>query len=231
MNGERLIDRLIENEVLREDKETDSLTFSDPFQEQLAQRKTAVDEREPEEVDDVLGETYGWELGLSRFETGVGQAVLAVLESLDEFTSAETSAQFPLVAPLLTQLDRGVPPASGAPSSFYPIDGDLMWVLTRVSDKSLVYIWRENCEPCDIMREEFDDILGGESNEDFLCLAVYGPDWAPLLAEEFEVRGGPTTLFVVNGTVDARLVGAQYRQVIETEIDKLGDIDPMATPN
>jgi hypothetical protein len=51
--------------------------------------------------------------------------------------------------------------------------------------------------------------------------AAYGPDAAELLQDRYGVQGGPTTLFVVDGEVDARLQGAHYPEAIEHEFEQL----------
>lgn len=82
-----------------------------------------------------------------------------------------------------------------------------------------MYIWLDDCEPCETVHEDLDDIFE-QPVDDLALFSVYGPDHAELLAEEYDVSGGPTVLFFHTGTVDARLYGAQHREVLETEIEK-----------
>jgi hypothetical protein len=61
-------------------------------------------------------------------------------------------------------------------------------------------------------------------------LAVYGPDAPVLLEERYNVVGAPTTLFVLNGRVDARLQGAHEEYKIESEVQKLRELSGSPGP-
>ena len=121
---------------------------------------------------------------------------------------------------VLDQLSLTSPPSSGAPHYFLPVHGDRLPTLLRVCQPAVVYVWREDCDPCDTMRQELEQLLA-ERDDDIGLFAVYGPDSATFLFEEYDVIGAPTLLFMTEERVDSRLQGAQYRDVIAAEIAQL----------
>lgn len=120
------------------------------------------------------------------------------------------------VASVVQQYRRGVPRSEGSPGPFLAVHGDVLGTLTRLYERSIVYIWREDCEPCDTMRETLETQLSPDS--DVALFAVYGPEYARTLVESFDVVGGPTTLFVREGRVKSRLQGAQHPESVASEL-------------
>lgn len=114
---------------------------------------------------------------------------------------------------------RDPPPDAGAPDAFLPVSGERLPLLVSLHHRAVVYVWRHDCPPCDLMREDLDDLLDAPP-EDLALFAVYGPECAARLHELYDVPGGPATLFFLDGKVDARLYGAHHREVVETEIEK-----------
>jgi thiol-disulfide isomerase/thioredoxin len=119
------------------------------------------------------------------------------------------------------QVERGTPRSGGAPDGFLPVGGDDLVDLVALYRRCIVYAWREGCAPCDQTREHFDALFADGPPEDVMCLSVYGPDCPRLLSEEFDVVGAPTTLFTLEGEVDARLVGLPAREAVESEVETL----------
>lgn len=120
---------------------------------------------------------------------------------------------------LFDSLRRSVPD-KGAPEPFVPIRGVRLSLLLPVYERAIVYTWKEDCPPCDLMKGEFESIFT-DPTTDIALFAVYGPNWAELLHEEYNVIGGPTTLFCYKGRVDARLSGAYAKKIIQSEVEKL----------
>jgi hypothetical protein len=131
------------------------------------------------------------------------------------------------VVPFLQGFRDTPPRDEGAPEAFVPIHGDRMRTITRLFPRSIVYVWLDDCEPCDAMRELFDDLLDGPP-EGVELFAVYGPDSAEFLHEEYDVKGGPVTLFMLRDAVDSRYYGEKHERVIEKEIEILQESDPRA---
>lgn len=123
----------------------------------------------------------------------------------------------------LLVLDRFLgesPPDDGVPDAFHPIRGERFHALLPVLQRSVVYVWLDDCEPCDEMRETFDDLFA-EPPADLALLSVYGPECPELLHTEYDIVGGPVTLFAADGEIESRLVGSHYHGVIEDEIVRL----------
>jgi len=121
---------------------------------------------------------------------------------------------------VLVLLDQLTDPASrtgGSPESFLSIPGERLPAMLTIFPLTIVYIWREQCPECDVMREALDTVFEG-GHDQFTLLSVYGPKCAELLESRYEVVGGPTTLFVVDGEIDCRLQGAHVQDVIKKEI-------------
>lgn len=142
--------------------------------------------------------------------------LLAVLDSLTDVN--ERIAARVLVT--VEHLDAGPVPDDGAPEAFLPVTVAELRTIVPLYDPCIVYVWRRDCDPCDLMRETFDELLR-EPPEDLLPVAVYGPDDAQLLSERFDVVGGPTSLFVSDGRVASRLIGAHHESVVESEIEAI----------
>lgn len=121
---------------------------------------------------------------------------------------------------ILQQIHEKMPPSNGSPKSFLPINGNQINIICQLKNNSIVYVWLDDCEQCDVMKEEFEDFFP-EPEDSLGLFSIYGPDWSKLLHEEYEVVGGPTTLFIKNNKIDARLYGAHPTVVIEKEIENV----------
>lgn len=118
---------------------------------------------------------------------------------------------------------QGTPPRTeGVPGPFLPVRGERLSTLLQLTAVAVVYVWQDDCEPCQLVRETFEDEI--DIPTDVAPLAVYGPSWAELLYEEFDVAGAPTTLFVLNGEVDSRLNGPHHTESYEGEIETLREL-------
>jgi thiol-disulfide isomerase/thioredoxin len=121
---------------------------------------------------------------------------------------------------LLSPLVAPQPPDHGAPEPFVPVDGRRLPLVVLTVERAIVYVWREDCPPCDLMRDDLEAVVDGGLG-DIALFAVYGPDAMNVLADRYRVTGAPMTLFFLDGSVDARLRGANHPEVIQKEIEKL----------
>lgn len=112
------------------------------------------------------------------------------------------------------------PPLDGVPDSFLPLYGHRIPAVVPLFDHAIIYIWLEDCPPCETMYNEFNDLFP-EPPADLSLFAVYGPNSKRLLATEFDITAGPVTLFVSGGNIDCRLWGAHYQDTIESEIGNI----------
>lgn len=124
----------------------------------------------------------------------------------------------------LEAVARDPAPDSGAPELFLPVHADQLGFYLSSVRKAVVYVWRDDCPPCDTVRSDLDTLIT-EPIESIGLFAVYGPDDPATLAEQYGVHGGPTLLFVIDGSVDIRLQGAQYTDIVEKELSHLKDVD------
>lgn len=125
----------------------------------------------------------------------------------------------PTLVAMLDNLYRGFPPDDGAPATFFPVHVDHLVSLRDSLRKALIYIWREDCDPCDTMKGYLESEFG-DRTDDVVLLSAYGPEDRQQLHDEYDVGGAPTLLFVRNGSVDARLLGAHPPSVLMTEFEK-----------
>jgi thiol-disulfide isomerase/thioredoxin len=178
-------------------------------EEQL--RRTVRDEVGESEADQVIGACESDPALIARY--------LALSSRTEEHDVVERLRLVPIVEQFF-----GTTPDEGAPDAFTPVQPDQLPFLLNLYERAIVYMWRDDCEPCDLMREELESLFP-DPPEDIALFAVYGPDDPRFLYEEYDVSGGPATLFMLNGEVDARLYGAHYTGVVESEIETLRSLD------
>lgn len=126
---------------------------------------------------------------------------------------------------VLILIDRFMHPpekTEGTPGDFLPIRGDRVAGLAKFVRYGIVYVWREDCDPCDVMAKQFAE-LDDDLVEDAVLLSAYGPRWARELGDAFAVAGAPTTLFLKNGAVDSRLIGPYDPHIIAAELETTGE--------
>lgn len=119
----------------------------------------------------------------------------------------------------LDYLKNGEPRVDGAPTGSLPIQGELIEAVVPFFDAAVLYVWRPDCTPCATVKSDLESLSEDGVLDGVTLFAVYGPDNQDVLAEQFEVVGAPTTLFVSEGTVDSRLIGAPPVNALESELE------------
>jgi thiol-disulfide isomerase/thioredoxin len=220
-----LLDRLLEAAVVEPAPAGDRLRLTDAFTDRLDTVRPTVEGLDasalredlsavvddPAEVDALLDAGDHDEALLVEY--------LAVAERLPGSSHADRLR----VLPVIDALRREPPAEHGSPAAFTPVHGDRLPFLLRVHPEAVVYVWLDDCRDCDEMRATLDELYP-EAPDDVAFFSVYGPDSPRVLQERFGVPGGPATLFVHGGTVDARLYGAQYGSVVESELRTLREL-------
>lgn len=211
-----LLDRFQEADIVRVERDGDDVHLTESY---LA----AVEQTERQPAADITA-------ALADIRADVDHERLAAIADDDpefaarylvlaERLSDLTPSEMLRAAMVLDQLED--PPRSdGVPDSCLAVRGERLQTFLQFGQPTLIYVWREDCEPCDVVRDELDDL---SPDEDIARFAVYGPANAALLYEEYDVSGAPTLLFARQGRVTSRLLGSQHGVAIEAELSRLAD--------
>jgi thioredoxin 1 len=78
----------------------------------------------------------------------------------------------------------------------------------------MVDFWAEWCEPCRAVAPVLEEIA--EASDGDVTLLKVNVDENPALARRYEIRSIPTILFIKDGEVVERVVGAMPRHALET---------------
>jgi thiol-disulfide isomerase/thioredoxin len=114
---------------------------------------------------------------------------------------------------------------SGVPEGFVPIAGPEIEKYLTEFPTSVLYFWREECPPCDKVRETFEQLLNSNDIPEFVGrAAIYGPDSAQFIQDRYDVAAAPTVLFTVKGQVDSRYVGPKPTCAFRSELETIVEI-------
>jgi len=220
LDPSRLLGRLTSSGVLKET--THGITLDEGFATQVAGRKQDVEEcsqgqrreqikelADAAEQADVIAkaavddpEFLGWLFALS-----------------DALPQATTTTLIRSV-PQLQQFGERPARSDGAPELFVPVRGDQVPTVTGMFPRSILYVWLDDCEECNLVKESFDEIFD-QRPEGVELFAVYGPEWAELLHQEYDIKGGPVVAYMIRDEIDARMYGAKHGQIYEKELEEL----------
>jgi thiol-disulfide isomerase/thioredoxin len=216
METDTTIRNLVANDIIKETSE--GFVLDSRFRERVRNLKEDIesDGFNPAESSIPDLETHC----TAELERALGNdpELLARFETLAKHLS---ELKFRDILGILLVLDTlAYPPTEtdGAPKSFVSLPADRLDKFLPFVSYGVVYVWQDDCDPCDVMVDEFGN-LSAEERENALFLAVYGPKWGEHLADKYDVAGAPTTLFIVDGDVDARLTGAHPAEVLATELE------------
>jgi len=85
---------------------------------------------------------------------------------------------------------------------------------------SILYFWREDCEPCAAVKDHFETMIEREMIPDEVGLgAVYGPDYARTIQEEYDVGAAPTVLYCTSDGIESRYVGNPGGDALAHELE------------
>lgn len=222
MNPEQIVERLIGDGIL-EANSNEELRLSAEFRESVEEIRTSVTDADEDEIDvlfDGVVDEPDIRARLSSLvenDTGILASYLALSERLNELTHLQTLR----IALVTDQIGAKPPRPDGAPEWFLPISGEKLETISAMYDRCIVYIWRDDCPACDAVRENFEELFASGAPDDVMLLSIYGPECPEYLNDEFEVVGGPTTLFMLDGSVDVRIQGTKGREVLEREVQKI----------
>lgn len=210
---EELHARLIDADILEEDGEL--LGLSPSFEEERRHQREQIDnlpaaERQAE-FQSVLGDSDSWIQDINQDLACDAIALREFLPDLDSDDAIE-------IAFAMRRFDNP-PRSSRAPDGFTPIRGREIPAFLGRNPVSVLYFWRDDCEPCEALRTELEAIVENGILDDRVGLgAIYGPDSLEFIYDEYEVGVAPTVLFCADGRVDSRYIGAKHRATLEAEI-------------
>lgn len=128
-------------------------------------------------------------------------------EELVAFTALQSDLEEPpdrdalaLLAALVAQLT----PPSAVPDGMRELTDETYESFLADRDAVLV-VWKRVCTPCDLMKEELDEIRAGAP--DSVAFAGLDGDEVPAFRREFEVTAAPTTLLFADGELVERFEG------------------------
>lgn len=218
--ADRLFTSLSESGIVEVSRE-DDIALTDEFRQAVSNTRERVARLPKAEL-------------VEKFDTGLEAPAMDVLFDLatdhpdfiacflETATRVEglTVEEYVKVTAMVQQLGGPFPPSNGTPDGFFQVTGEQLEPLLQLNEKAVVYVWRDDCDPCDLVREDLEAVLE-DAPSDVALLSVYGPDCTEHLYEEYAIVGAPTVLFMMQGHVDARLQRARPRVVYEAEIQNL----------
>jgi len=221
-DSEQLLDRVVEAEVLSFLDEELAVTGS--FQKEIERSADRVDELDSDELRETVASATGSTaeadtlLEVSEKVPAIVPEYLALIHQTD-LSHTERLRTLPFLDRLIES-----PRTEGVPEAFVPVSGERLPFYAALHNTAIVYVWREECPPCDRVREIFDDIFD-DPPDDMALLSVYGPDSATKLHEWYDIVGGPATVFFYQGSPEARMYGAYERSTFEKEIERHRNIE------
>lgn len=210
---------LFSNRVLEE--RDGSVSLSDSFESSVAEYRVTIDDLPTEELSGVIRERVDERTAveaLVRLDEKDPRLVAELL-ALDDHLGTPTDADWLALLPVLRLFRSEAVPTDGVPDPFIPVPGDQLPEFSRLYSRLFVYIWLDDCDPCDALKPRLESIF--DRPREVMPFAVYGPEYKQTLARDYDVTAGPAMLFLRDGTVDTRLYGAHGESTIEAELEKL----------
>jgi thiol-disulfide isomerase/thioredoxin len=209
-----MLEPLLEVGILEEKPGQERIGLTDSFIESVQRFESA--EAPSYTPSPVVAEFFEESNRPSSDEAFDFESIYSMCKSVDEFVDLESTDELIRTVFVLDTI-RSNTRDEGAPDGFQATSGNALAAFIEWYPQAIIYVWREDCPPCDAMEKALSATVA-DSGQDVGLFAVYGPSSADVLSIAFDVVGAPTTLFVRDGTVDSRLVGAHSRNVIENEI-------------
>lgn len=153
-----LADRLVAAEVLRE-RTDDRLAVRSEFQRTYAVYRDVYLDADDEEFRDGIADAF-WlepdEAAARIEEFGVTREELAAFLALRSFLDEEPeTVDLATMASLVVDAN----PPSPVPESLTELDDETYEPYLDAHPDAVVFAWKRNCSPCEVMKEEFDEVL------------------------------------------------------------------------
>lgn len=214
------LDPLIDGDVLA--TADGSLALTEAYTSSVAERSRRLEAADTDQLVAHLDEAAD-SLPAGQTLTAVATEnprFVAELLTVAEFTDLDSADAICRAAIALHELEAENPNRKGVPTGFLPVALSDLSNYLAVMSASIVYVWREDCEPCKAVKAEYEAIQA-EIPASIAQFAVYGPAAASRLHDEYSVEGAPVSLFMVNDRVDVRHTGTHGRDAILGEVETL----------
>ena len=202
---EMLLDSLVDHGVVAIDEATDTVRTTDEFEESRELYHDIYVEVSEEEFERTVADLFDLDpadAGSVIEERGITReqivAFLALRSHIDDPVPATEVA---MMAAAVTELG----PGSIVPDSVREITDESYAAFLEANPDAVVTVWKRHCDPCEAMKEEFDDVL--ERVPDGIPVA--GLEHVPPSAfrREFGVDAAPAVLLFRDGAVEEKFEG------------------------
>lgn len=216
-----LLDRLVAADVLVE-TDDDRLDLGSGFRRERERRRADLDDQDLSQAR----ERYAASLDVDPDAPDLDVVLDAVtVQALDEeFTDREAA----VVADALARFDDDRL-TEGAPDGFVPVRPAEIPAFLERHEGSVLYFWGDDCEPCEFVHAELNELVRRDEVPDGLGLgAVYLGTEAEIseadvdrIAGDYQVAVVPTTLFFEDTDIHSRLIGAKNGGHLRREMEIL----------
>lgn len=111
------------------------------------------------------------------------------------------------------------PPTATGPQPIHVTDADFERVIMQADRPAIVDLWADWCGPCHRLAPTIEKLAA--TYGDRVIVAKLDVDENPRSAARFDVMGIPTVLFIANGAVVDRVVGAQGYAAFAKRIEQM----------
>lgn len=223
-----IVDRLCETGVFTVD-DSNSLQLTESFRRTRTREHTSVSALSEKEITAEI-EEFTESTAIDPGE--INRQIIADTKAIEQYCVFDRPEDHVVAAYALYRLaptrDESLPNLvnagsktdnAGVPDGYIPLVRDEITPMIEGDSISIVYCWREDCPPCDIVKEQFEALLADDAiHEEILLGAVHGRDAADFLSDRYDVTVAPTTLFCSADGIEARIVGSMARDTLASEI-------------
>jgi len=194
-----IISKLVQDNILVENKQ--EYVFSDRFYERILELK------ENKNISTKFEAEY------NKYTQNLIEPEYVALSEMDSLSSLER--QYALT--IFDAFYSGRRHRDGTPHACLDIRGSRLPFISETYKKSIVYIWRDDCKPCDKMKKYLNKIYS-DIEVELPLFSIYGPNSKNILLEKYNIKSGPILLFFRDNEIDCRIQGLQTKCSVKTEI-------------
>ncbi len=214
------VDQLIGHGVFEQTAD-DQLTLSSSFTEVVESHRERLERAENDKIEAMVGDVLTDEETAVQLCENVAYdpKILSRVIALRNIDSSPSLGQTVLLSVVTQQLETEFPRTDGAPEGFVSVTGTALNTLVSTCEHCLVYVWREECEPCETVAEVLSELPTDDSRTTAVPLSVYGPDNVSMLRKKYDVVGAPTVFSTEDGRVDTAITGPAPKSKLTAELE------------